>query len=272
LDLSQRLSAAKAIALAVYWNIHVTGSDSNPGTLSQPFKTINGAANVAKPGTDVVVRGGTYNGSVYIPLSGVPGGYIRFYPYPGESIIMDGTGIPAGRDLVGIGGNYVELRGFELRNNMNGTGIDAWCVHHTTITNNVVHDMNNNGIFVGCDSQPKSHDNIIQGNIVYNTVMSNSSRSKNAGWNQAISLEASSNSIVSQNLVYDNYGEGIGSGFSPGVVISGNTLYDNYSVQIYLSGTSYNYNTVNGNFIYNTGNTNFTYKIPAGRPLPSEPQ
>jgi hypothetical protein len=43
-------------------------------------KTINGAANLAKPGTDVVVRGGTYNGSVYIPLSGTYSLSIEWHP------------------------------------------------------------------------------------------------------------------------------------------------------------------------------------------------
>ncbi|MEJ9133124.1 DUF5123 domain-containing protein, partial [Bacillus thuringiensis] len=37
------------------------GSDLNPGTLNQPFATIQKAANVAKEGSTIYIRGGVYN-------------------------------------------------------------------------------------------------------------------------------------------------------------------------------------------------------------------
>ena len=37
-----------------------TGSDTNPGTLEQPFATLQQGARVAMPGDTVYLRGGTY--------------------------------------------------------------------------------------------------------------------------------------------------------------------------------------------------------------------
>jgi len=46
------------------------GSDSNPGTMEQPFQTISHAANQVVPGGTVLIRGGTYQEQVTITNSG----------------------------------------------------------------------------------------------------------------------------------------------------------------------------------------------------------
>jgi len=40
--------------------VATTGSDTNPGTLAAPWKTVQKAANTALPGQTVCVRGGVY--------------------------------------------------------------------------------------------------------------------------------------------------------------------------------------------------------------------
>src|SRR5690606_1972040 len=71
--------------------VATTGSDSNPGTFSQPFKTINKAASVASPGDKIYVRGGTYYGGVRISgLHGTASNPIIFSAFPGEEVIIDG--------------------------------------------------------------------------------------------------------------------------------------------------------------------------------------
>jgi parallel beta-helix repeat protein len=241
-------------ALAGSLYVAVSGSDSNPGTLSSPLRTINRAASLAGPGTDIIVRGGTYSGPVWIGNSGTAAAYITVHPYPGESVIIDGTGIPRGQDLVGIGGNYVEFRGFEVRNNSGGVGISAWCQHNDNIINNVVHNIYSAGIYAGCNSFGSAHDDLIQGNIVFNASTKNSSLTA-PGWNQGITAQLNDNTVISQNKVYKNYGEGIGAAQSRGTVISGNAVFDNYSVEIYLDNAPGT--IVNGNFIYNDGNSSF---------------
>src|SRR4030042_2020171 len=49
-----------AIATGSTYYVSTSGSDSNPGTLSQPWKTIQKAANTVTQGDTVNIRGGTY--------------------------------------------------------------------------------------------------------------------------------------------------------------------------------------------------------------------
>lgn len=54
------------------------GNDLNPGTLDQPFATIQKAANVAKEGSTIYIRGGVYNQKVHVTHSGTSGAPITF--------------------------------------------------------------------------------------------------------------------------------------------------------------------------------------------------
>src|SRR4051812_11382660 len=67
------------------------GSDAAPGTLSQPLRTIQAAANLAQPGDTVLVRGGVYRESVRPARSGTGTDRITFSPYPGESVTVSGA-------------------------------------------------------------------------------------------------------------------------------------------------------------------------------------
>lgn len=101
--------------------VSMMGSDSNPGTKEKPFATLQHAADAAKPGDTVDVRGGTYCQRLAITSSGsAAGGAITFRSEPGESAILDG-----GCFFPGIGRNamislhdvsYITIQGFEVRN------------------------------------------------------------------------------------------------------------------------------------------------------------
>ena len=70
-----------------------SGSDSNPGTLSQPFLTIQKCATTVASGGTCEVRAGTYHETV-TPNSG-----ITTTSYNGESVTVDGTGPVTGWTL-----------------------------------------------------------------------------------------------------------------------------------------------------------------------------
>ena len=77
--------------------VSTLGSDNNAGTLAAPWRTIQKAANTVKAGDTVQVRGGMYNEIVTMKTSGnASSGYITFQNYPGESPIVDGTGLAVG--------------------------------------------------------------------------------------------------------------------------------------------------------------------------------
>ena len=74
--------------------VATTGLDSNDGSLTHPWLTINHAASVAVAGDMVYVRTGIYHEYVFDCYhSGASGNPITFENYPGESPVIDGTGL-----------------------------------------------------------------------------------------------------------------------------------------------------------------------------------
>src|ERR1700685_3030611 len=58
--------------------VSTTGSDSNPGTIGAPWRTIQHAASTVGAGATVDVFGGVYNESVNFPASGRASAPITF--------------------------------------------------------------------------------------------------------------------------------------------------------------------------------------------------
>lgn len=77
--------------LLTAWYVSTTGNAANPGTLNQPFNTIQEAANVAQPGDVVFIMGGVYHETVTPANSGLPGEPITYEPYNGQSVTIDGA-------------------------------------------------------------------------------------------------------------------------------------------------------------------------------------
>ena len=74
------------------WYVSVdAGSDLNPGTVAQPFQSIQRAASLAQPGDTVFMRGGTYRETVVPAHSGSAGQPIVFEPYQNEKVTIDGA-------------------------------------------------------------------------------------------------------------------------------------------------------------------------------------
>ena len=101
--------------------VSVNGNDANSGTKSSPFRTIQKAANVAKPGDKIWIGGGTYKEFVTINVSGTAGSPIVFRGERGsngeyKTIIDPGTPIsnwvPASEVGAGV---YKSNLGFEPR-------------------------------------------------------------------------------------------------------------------------------------------------------------
>jgi len=111
-------------AASAYY-VATTGNDSNPGTQAFPWRTIQKAANTALAGDTVYVRGGTYNEQVTINShSGSADNWITFTAYPGETPIVDGTGISMMTSYGCINGglfdvrsvSYIKITGFKIQN------------------------------------------------------------------------------------------------------------------------------------------------------------
>jgi hypothetical protein len=166
------------------------GDDANPGTESQPWASIQHAADVLQAGDTVYVRAGTYAEDVEIHVSGSEmEGYIYFRNYPGETPVLDGSGLTVPTSNAGLfyieNQSYLIIRGFELRNYQSSTpdivptGVHLrGNSHHIQILDNHIHDIASNaavngdllgrdahGIAVyGDDSPGGIHDLLIEGN------------------------------------------------------------------------------------------------------------
>jgi hypothetical protein len=102
-------------------NLYVSpsGSDTNAGTKSSPFKTIQKASEVAAPGAIIHVAPGTYSGMLRTKASGTAAARIHYVSEKswGAKIIP-----PSGTtgDLLWVNsGDYVDIEGFEIDGSSN---------------------------------------------------------------------------------------------------------------------------------------------------------
>lgn len=80
---------------AVTQNIYVSmsGNDNNSGTMYQPLRTIQKAADIAMPGDTVYVSEGTYRERVAPPRGGTEAKEIVYLGEPGKNVIIKGSDI-----------------------------------------------------------------------------------------------------------------------------------------------------------------------------------
>lgn len=72
--------------------VATNGSDTNPGTFQEPFRTIQKAANEVTAGSTVYIREGTYHEAVIISgKNGTASQPITFTNYLDEQVLLDGT-------------------------------------------------------------------------------------------------------------------------------------------------------------------------------------
>ena len=129
--------------------VSTTGSDQNLGSITQPWKTIQKAVNTMIGGDTVYIRGGTYNERVNVwHRLNTSGPYITFTNYPGEEVILDGTGIDIqyGEGLFHIQRtDYIRVSGLKVQHS-NGAGIEAVLANNIKIDNNRTYDTVKSGI------------------------------------------------------------------------------------------------------------------------------
>src|ERR1700723_2213279 len=207
--------------------VSTTGDDSNPGTETAPWRTIQHAADNARAGSTVNIRGGVYEELVNISASGNSSdGFITFRSYPGETAILDATHFtPAARTgiLTIHNQSYVRIQGLEIRNlrtaehRLTPLGISViGSGSHIELLKNNVHHIENTfpgrdspgsggngfGIAVyGTDAKAPITDLIIDGNDVHH-LKTGSSESLVVNGNVA-------GFRITKNKVHDNSNIGI---------------------------------------------------------------
>ena len=212
---------------ATYY-VSTSGNDSNRGMIGSPWLTIQHAANSVSAGATVYVFGGVYNESVNLPASGTPSAPITFQSYPGQTAVIDGTGVncctsnplSSGNETQGllnvVNQSYIVISGFEIRNYTTSkaayTPAGVWVTgsgRGVQLLNNLVHNItttkeaNGNafGIAVYGTSKSPITKLVISGNEVYD-LKTGSSESVNVDGNVTYFK-------ITNNLVHDNNNIGI---------------------------------------------------------------
>jgi Right handed beta helix region len=253
------------VAWGATYYVATNGNDSNPGTASQPFRTIQKAANSVRPGDTVNVMPGDYGGGtkgVYTTISGTATARIRFV-----SPTKWGAKITATYAGWTNEGAYVDIEGFDISGELSLYGILNWA-SNVRIINNHVHDIamttsfcNTNGSGgVGIDNGGGgSTGNEITGNVVHHLGLNVCP----AGVGAHAIYNVSSNTVIAGNLVYRANNWGIMS-YMPSnrpinVVIKNNVAHSNGvgGIAAYqVSNHKFYNNTVYNNSIVENGNGN----------------
>jgi len=278
------------VVLAASGTLYVDGSsssctDGGSGSPSQPYCTIDKAAQLAQAGDTVAVNGGTYTGTSVNPANtGASGSPITFTASPGVTI-------SGGVDAFTISGrSYIVINGFTITST-SSYGIGVSSSSHITISNNAVTGSGQRvkgltaaGISLsGTSSSLVTHntsDNnsdfgiILSAGSANNTVSFNEASRNAEGWQRnanginVIDTGSSGNTLLG-NVVHDNEDSGLQffSGANNGLAVEnvsynngdhgiddynvtggrliGNTVYHNCTDGINVEGASGNYTVMN---------------------------
>ena len=196
-----------------------TGNNSNTGSQSAPWLTIQSALSHLKSADTLNIMNGTYNEKLNIPVSG-----LTIRNYPNHTPVVDATGLTSQVPILKIS-NYsnIIIDGLELRNNImldaQGILVDGNC-QNITIKNCKIHDIH----FSSNVSASVNDNTNAQGIIVY-------------GSNATTPI---TNLRILNNQLYNcrlGYSEGIAvNGNVSGFEVSGNSVHDLTNIGIDLIG------------------------------------
>jgi hypothetical protein len=210
----QQIFKSQAAGGTTYY-VATNGSNTNPGTITQPFATIQKAHDVAVAGDTIYVRGGTYTltNQIILNRSGSSGSRINLWAYPAETPVIDGINL-----------------GSSSTNGIYMPGASWWHIKGLEVKNAYAHGI---GFYDG------AHDNIIENNNIHHNVRVQTSGagillSGNAGGNNLILNNDSHHNSINQ--VSGTGGDGIGVGTqSSGNVLRGNRVWRNHDDGVDLS-------------------------------------
>ena len=208
--------------------VALNGNDSNPGTLDQPWATINHAAEVLKAGETVYIRGGTYRLTQQI-RSKKPGNknaWIVYSSYPGEQAIIDAQDVKVGPPVGNPpfpqdqgafqveGVSYIRIKKIKITNSHN-SGFTVRDSHHIELYNNTTETTFSPGIAIwdtnrdgqGCDHNKVIGNTIINANT-HDMIIPGYSKEWEAP-HEAISVGGAYYFEIAYNHVYDSDKEGI---------------------------------------------------------------
>ena len=238
------VSSVAAANAATYY-VATNGNDSNSGSSSQPWRTLQKAANTARAGDLVLVANGTYVG-MYITADGTTTAPITFRAN-GNNVLVNARNATTPDNINVEGGNYVIIEGFIVEDAPR-IGIRAVIATGVKIRNNIVRRSGLTGILTGYTPSIE-----ISGN-------SASGSGQEHGIYIGNSTSPADNPIVRGNESFDNNQNGIqlngdcwvgGDGIISGAILEDNVVHHNNWKGFSL--ISVQNSTIRNNLIYENG-------------------
>jgi hypothetical protein len=152
-------------AFAAEYFVSPLGLDTNPGTITLPFKTITKAVSSATAGDIIYLRGGThsYATRINISKSGTSASRLKLYAYPGDPrpvIDFSAMAVNSSNRGLDIGGSYWHFKGFDVfKAGDNGMHVDGsnniieFCAFYENADSGLQLDNGAaNNLILNCDS------------------------------------------------------------------------------------------------------------------------
>jgi len=178
--------------------VSTTGDDSNPGTLEQPWLTVQHALDTLAPGDTALVREGAYDENLRVTRDGTEGKPITLASYPDERAVLRPEGGPENSYPIEIdSASYFRLHGFVIEGALGPSSADVFLLdgsHHVEVSGNEIRDSSDQGTY----SDLTTHDLQIIGNAIHDNGPSPIHQS------HGIYLEGV-DQLIANNLIYDNH-------------------------------------------------------------------
>ncbi|MFD6425346.1 sigma-70 family RNA polymerase sigma factor [Streptomyces sp. NPDC060198] len=213
-------SADDVAALSLY--VAPDGSDGGDGSLAHPFATLGKAVGLVRPGGTVLMRGGTYRPAeaVDITTDADATHRITLANYPGESPVVDASGVPEGSWAITQTADYWTVRGLEIRGSRSHAYVCRGCAH-TVFQNLSLHDNAESGLTLR-DAGTEAN------SVLDSDFYANRDADGRGGVGLAIKFGSGAGNLVKGCRTYDNADEGVDlGGFTSPVTVESNWSFGN---------------------------------------------
>src|SRR4051812_40483897 len=185
------LNPRPAAAAGTYY-VATTGSDSTgTGTASEPWKTIQKAADSVGPGATVLIEPGTYHDAVYISIAATSTTPVVFRG-DGAGVVIEASGVD--RDAVYIeASSYVAWQNIRVQDAPRA-GLRVSVSNHVTIADNVFANNQRWGLFTDF-----SDDLLIEGNESFGATIEHGIYVSNSG----------DRPTIRGKVIHDNHANGL---------------------------------------------------------------
>ena len=220
--------------------VSTTGSDTNPGTQSLPFATINKANSVVVPGDTVYVEAGTYNQYVKTTTSGTSSQPITYISQStwAAAIVNSGATNNNGATWNNTG-NYIEIIGFDISGGQR-LGILNYGTN-VTIQQNHIHDVAYNYCTSSGGAGIDSADSIttVGYTIINRNLINKVGLPQPCSYVHGIYVQRSYETVIN-NIIVDNGGLGIACTHSctAPTIANNDVLNNGYGIRIGWSSTA----------------------------------